>query len=150
MRSHSTPFASSRSRMSSESLALSSRFRIRTLAFISFLSLPHAAGLRRRFVDQRPEYPQVDYGFHELIEMDWLDHIGVHAQPVALHQIAFFARGGQDYDGNGPEFVVGFNAAQHLQSIDFGHLEIEQDDGGIASAPVGELLPPEQDRKSVV
>src|SRR5688572_20809007 len=46
--------------------------------------------LRRRFIDNAPETAELTDSIDEVVELDRLDHIGIHAQFVAFEQVTLF------------------------------------------------------------
>ena len=62
--------------------------------------------------------------------MDRLPDAAVGAQLVALGQLARVVRRGQDNHWSGAGSAVGANGAQHLEAVQLGQLELEQDQPG--------------------
>src|SRR5262249_28553472 len=123
--------ASSCSRTSSASLESSSSSNIRRgpVMLPSSHCLLHAP--RRWLVHDGTEYAHPRDRVPELVEVDRLHDIGVHAELVAPHHVLLFMGGGQHHHGNHPQPLVGLDPLQHLQPIDLRQLEIEQHDRGI-------------------
>src|ERR1700722_19776650 len=103
--------------MSSASLGSSSRERIRKGSDVLTLGSP-----KRRRVDHRPKSAKLLDGIDELVEVNRLDHVGIHAQPVACHQVFFFVRGREDNYGNQLELVIGLDLPQNFQPVYLGQL----------------------------
>src|SRR5262249_30146198 len=124
---------------SSASGTLSSRCRMRSGNVILRLRLrPSADAARRRLVDDGPEHAELLDRIHELMEVDRLDHVRVHAQPVARHHVAFLARRGKHDDRDHPQPVVGLDLLQDLQTVDLRQLQIEQEHGRVVGGAAGE------------
>src|SRR5687768_4603765 len=81
-------------------------------------------------VEQQPVEAELADGFDELLELDGLDDVAVHAEAVALDQIALFLGGGQDDDRGALGSLVALDLAQHFQAVDLRQLEVEKDDFG--------------------
>src|SRR4051812_43382818 len=128
--------------MSSASLGSSSRCRIRRgdvimvplAAPTSFSLFPsHASwwGL----IDDGPETPQLLDGVDELVEIDRLYHIGVHAILIARDQVSLLTGRREHYHRNHFQLLIGFHLPQHLQSIHLRQLEIKQHDRRVPILP---------------
>src|SRR5207244_10345281 len=92
-----------------------------------------AAGRRRQLggfrwlVQKQPVHAEGTGRLLELIEVDRFDDVAVDAQPVALDQVALFARRGQHDDRDGAGSLVRLDPLENLQAVDIGQLDIEQD-----------------------
>src|SRR5258705_1868628 len=67
--------------------------------------LSHAAWWR--LIDDGPEDPQLLDRIDELVEINWLDHIGVDAKPVARHHVLLLVGRGEDDDRNHAQLLIG-------------------------------------------
>ena len=75
-----------------------------------------------------PEFFEVADEFFELVEVDRLDDIAVDCGFVSADAVLLSVGGGHDHDGDQFEFVVCFDGLDHLVPVDFGHIEIKEDD----------------------
>ena len=74
-------------------------------------------------VHDEPVVTEVSDDCLEFAEINWFLDIAVHAQPVTIHQIALFARGGHDDDGNGLGPGIFFELAENFEAIELGEIE---------------------------
>src|SRR5215212_9995698 len=124
------PALASRARPSSTSARSSSRNRVLIIGplaslMAAFLSLP-AIAPGRRLVDDGPEETDLLEGGHELGEVDRLDHVGVHAQLVALLEIGRLGGRSQDHHWNRLQILVGLDLPEHIQAVHLGELQVEE------------------------
>ena len=94
---------------------------------------PRAAGsaaARRALVDQDPVHPELGDRAREGGEVDRLAHVAVRAGLVAAQHVLVLARRGEDDHGDEPGARIGAYAVQHVDAVELGKLEIEQDHGG--------------------
>ena len=78
-------------------------------------------------IEHQPIHANLAHGDGELIKVDWLDDVAVHAQLIATLNIWFLARRSQDHCGNVPRAIVAFKASQHLNSVDQRQFQVQQD-----------------------
>src|SRR5690606_4268104 len=104
----------------------------------------HASVLLRRLVEHGPEAAERAHRIEELVHVDRLDHIGVHAQVPAHRQVAFLARRRQHHDRQRLEAVVAAQVGQHFQPVHARHLDVEQQYRRVAFGAVGPLAAPVQ------
>jgi hypothetical protein len=90
----------------------------------------------RRFVDHGPERAELPHRIDERVEVNGLHDVGVRTELVAADQVLLFARRRQHDDRYRLEHVIRFQRAQHVQSVHFGHLEIQEKHCGISWRPV--------------
>jgi hypothetical protein len=88
------------------------------------------AGTRRGFVDDGPKYGKIFDGLGKFFEADGFDDVSVSAEFVAFNEILFFAGRSDHHDRDHAQVGVRFDAAKHLQPVDFRELEIEEDEKG--------------------
>src|SRR2546423_887988 len=110
----------------------SSRWR-RPSSFSAATSRAADSGSFRRAGQQEPVHAEVARRFLELVEINRLDDVAVHAQPVTLDQVPLLPRGSQHHDRDGPGAFVRLDTAEHLQAIDQRQLDVEQDDVRVIS-----------------
>src|SRR5450759_5320913 len=127
-----SPSSNSSSRTSSASSSLSSTSRIRTGSFASTISV-----VRTRLVHHGPELAECLDGLEELLGIDRLDHIRIHAEIPAGREIAFLARRRKDDDRNVLRVFFGAYLAQHLDAVHTWHLDVQQDDGRVSVVAIG-------------
>src|SRR5271154_463667 len=82
----------------------------------------------RWLIDDGPENAQFFDGIHELMKVNWLHYVCVHAEFVACHHVPFLFRRGEHNYRNHSQSPVGLNLLQHLQAIYFGEFQIQQHD----------------------
>jgi hypothetical protein len=80
----------------------------------------------RALIMNDPEHGQLSHGVHEGLKVHGLHDVGVDSEFIAANQILFFSRRSEHDDWNGLEIWVGFDGAQNLDAIHFGHFEIEE------------------------
>jgi len=68
----------------------------------------------------------LDHGLGEFAEIYGLAQVAVGAEAVALKSVFFFNRGGE-VDGQEPRSLIAADTPQHLVSVDFWQLQIEED-----------------------
>src|SRR5215510_2328121 len=84
-----------------------------------------------RLIDHGPENPELFDGINKLVEINWLDHIGVHTKCIARHHVSFLM-GRREHDHrNHAKFLIGSNLLQHLQAINLRQFEIKQQDSRV-------------------
>src|SRR5690349_10347364 len=88
-------------------------------------SVPRA---RRRLVDEQPVQAELFGRLGEFHEVDWLAHVAVGAEAVTVDDVALLVGGGENHNRQQSCALVRANALQHLQPVDLGQLQIEQDD----------------------
>src|SRR5258705_2867610 len=108
---------------------------------LNFGSLIFLEASRWRLINNCPEDAEFFYCIHELVEIDRLHHIRVHAKFVARYQVPLLARRGENDYRNHPQFLVLFNRLENLQTISFWQFQIEQYDCGIITAASLKLSP---------
>ena len=96
----------------------------------------------RHFVDDRPERAHLLHGVDEILKFQRLDDIGIDAELVAADQILLLARGGHHHDGNHLERRVALDLTQHLEPVDLGELQVEEEQGGLIVRAVRERATP--------
>src|SRR5688572_13801580 len=77
-------------------------------------------------VEDEPVEAELADAVHELQEVDRLAHVAVGAEAVAVQEVTLFVGRGEDDDGQVLGALVGAEAAQHLQAVELGQLEVEQ------------------------
>ena len=85
---------------------------------------------------------QLANGVDERAEVDRFHDVGVRAELVAADQILFFARRGEHDDRNRLQRVVGLQCPEHVEAIDLGHFQIQQQHRRISGRPVGVRVAP--------
>src|SRR5215470_17454711 len=84
-----------------------------------------------RLIDYGPENPKFFDGINKLVEINWLDHIGVHAKFIARDHVSFLM-GRREHDHrNHAQFLISSNLLQHLQPIHLRQFEIKQQDSRV-------------------
>src|SRR5262249_61007805 len=85
----------------------------------------------RRLIDHGPENPELFDGINKLVEIHWLDHIGVHAKCIARDHVSFLM-GKREYDHrNHAQFLIRSNLLQHLQAINIRQFEVKHKDSEV-------------------
>src|SRR5689334_13049021 len=82
----------------------------------------------RWLVQDQPVQAQLPHRFDELLEVDRFADVAVGAESVTRDEVPLLTRRGQDHHGQETGAVVGTDAAQDLEPVDLGELEIEEDD----------------------
>src|SRR5439155_21595909 len=100
------------------------------------LSSPTDA-FRGRLVDDAPEQAQFFNRAHEFVKAQRLDDVGIDAQVIALGEVALLTRRGQHDDWYRAQPLVGAHGPQHLQPVNLGHLDVEENDGRVARLLTG-------------
>src|SRR5687767_13834307 len=80
----------------------------------------------RRPVGEYPVEADLRHGLHERLELHRLHDVAVDAQTIALDHVTFLVGGRHHDDGDLLRRRVGLEAAQHLDAVDLGHLDVEQ------------------------
>src|SRR6185436_7403547 len=80
----------------------------------------------RDTVDEHPVKAEFRDGVVERLELHRLHDVAVHAEAIALEDIALLIRGCHHHDGNRPRHGVGFQAAQDFDAVDLGHLDVKK------------------------
>src|SRR5579871_1380144 len=131
----SMPPENSSSIARSASVALSSTIRIdKGRDIFSRLLLrdwksPHGLDTAgRRLIQYRPESAELLYSPNKLFEANRFNHVCVHPQFIAAHDVRFLAGTGKDDDGNVLQIRFGANPLQHLEPVPFGELDVQQND----------------------
>jgi hypothetical protein len=96
---------------------------------------------RGRLVDYRPERAKLPDGVDERWKVDRLYDIGIDAKLVAPNQILFLSRRREHDDRDGFQIIVCLQRTKHIQAIEFGHLQIQQEHGRVACRARRELIP---------
>src|SRR6267142_4291804 len=108
--SHTTPSLSRVAWMSSASPGLSSRCRMRSGGVMpGSAQVPLADAARRRLIDDGPEDAELLDGIDEFVKVHRLDHVGVHAEPVAGHHVALLTGGGEHHHRDHAQLLVGLD-----------------------------------------
>ena len=94
---------------------------------------PEACGLRegiadRELVDQEPVIPEAGHGIGELIEIYRLHNVAVGAQGIGLLHVGVLPRGSHDHDGDAAGLLVLLDRREHLEPVDLGQLQVQEDD----------------------
>ena len=80
-----------------------------------------------RLIDESPGEPNLLNGIRKLLKVHRLDDVALHAQSVALDEIALVTGCGDDYDRDLCGRRVFFKAPKHVQAVNLWEPEIEQD-----------------------
>src|SRR5215470_327595 len=88
--------------------------------------------LRRWVIADQPEPTDPDDDLGQVMEVDWLDHVGVGAAIVTGQYVELVCGRGQDDHRQALEQLIALEVAEDLQAIELGHLEIEEDERRIA------------------
>jgi hypothetical protein len=65
---------------------------------------------------------------YKIFKVNRFDNIAIDAEPVAFADVGLFLGGGEHHDGDEGGARVGFDAAQHLQAVEFGEFQVEEDE----------------------
>src|SRR2546425_7931450 len=82
---------------------------------------------RRRLVQQRPVESQLPDGFSELGEVNGLDDVAINAQTITFNDVPLLFGRGEHNHRHIPGLRIALNLPQHLQSVHFRELQIQQD-----------------------
>src|SRR5687767_14429120 len=85
------------------------------------------------FIEDEPIQAELTGGFHELGKVDRFADEAVGTEVVALDDVAFFVARRQNDDGQASCGGIRSYAAQHVQPVELGELEVEQDETGARS-----------------
>src|SRR5215475_9589970 len=101
------------------------------MAVLNSVSLYLSDASWRRLIDHGPENPELFDGINKLVEIHWLDHIGVHAKCIARDHVSFLT-GRREHDHRDhAQLLVRSNLLQHLQAINLRQFEIKQQDSRV-------------------
>src|SRR5713226_3002387 len=109
--------------MSSASATLSSTRRIRSGEVIG-----SGCGWWWTLVQQQPIQLHIGDRADEGLEVDRLDDVAVGPEVIAGDDVGLLVRRGEDDDGDRFRAVAGLEAPQHLQPVDLGELQVQEDD----------------------
>src|ERR1700710_1290458 len=85
---------------------------------------------RRQPHDLYEEFVDLADGLEVLVEVDGLGDVGVGVQFVAAQDVLLRRRGGEHHDGDVVQGGVVFQYFEDLPAVEFGQVEVEQDEVG--------------------
>src|SRR5208282_512113 len=84
----------------------------------------------RLHVQEKPVHTHLLDGLHELVEVDRLDDVAVHAQAIALDDIPVLLRRGEDDNRRHARAFVRLQRLDDLEAVDLRQLEVQEDHAG--------------------
>src|SRR5215475_13006986 len=101
------------------------------MAVLNTVSLFLSYTSRWRLIDNCPENPEFFDGINKLVEINWLDHIGVHAKFIARDHVSFLTGRSEHDHRDHAQLLIRSNLLQHLQAINLRQFEIKQQDSRV-------------------
>ena len=96
------------------------------------------------FVHNGPKRAELADGVDEGAKVDRLHDVRIRAELVAADQILFLARRCQHDDGDRLQRIVRFQGAQHVETVDFRHLQIQEENSWVPGCAARVRIAPVQ------